>query len=79
MSYKIVRASEISAYLYCRRAWWLQRTGVKPGNISELAQGNDYHQRHAQSVNRTLLIQRATLFFFFVGIGLLAYWLAQSI
>jgi hypothetical protein len=79
MSYNITRASEISAYLYCRRAWWLQRTGVKPGNISELARGNDYHQQHSQSVNRTLLIQRATLIFFFVGIGLLAYWLARNI
>jgi len=79
MSYGIIRASEISAYLYCRRAWWLQRTGVQPGNVRELVRGNDYHQQHAQRVNRTLLVQRATLIFFFLGISLLAYWLAQSI
>lgn len=44
---RTVRASEIGAFLFCRRAWWYQRQEVQPGNTDELAAGDDFHQEHS--------------------------------
>jgi len=48
-----IRASEIGTYLYCRRAWWYQKKGVKPGNQAELAAGSELHRRHGRQVLAT--------------------------
>ncbi len=45
-----VRASEISSYLYCGRAWWYQQQGEIPGNKHQLNLGNQYHQTHGRDV-----------------------------
>lgn len=47
---RTIRASEISAYLYCRRAWWYQKNGVQPHNQAELAAGSRLHASHGRSV-----------------------------
>ena len=53
MSYKWIRASEISEYTYCRRAWWLKQTrGWQPGNIRQLQSGSRYHNKHANRVRQ---------------------------
>lgn len=45
---RTVRASEISAFVYCQRAWWYQRQNKQPLNTEELADGTGYHQEHAR-------------------------------
>ncbi len=47
---KTIRASEISTYLYCQRAWWYQKSGHASENIAELAAGQGIHERHGRSV-----------------------------
>jgi hypothetical protein len=74
---KTIRASEIGAYLYCKRAWWYQRQGFQASNLAELAGGVHLHQRHAHAVTTSgcirvlacllLLVAFALLTVYFVG------------
>ncbi len=52
MSEKPLRASEIAEYVYCRRAWWLHRSGVRSENVRPLVAGSDYHQTHGKLVRK---------------------------
>lgn len=48
-----VRASGMSEYTFCARAWWLRREGVTPTLGGERrAAGKDWHERHGRSVER---------------------------
>jgi len=47
---RVIRASEIGSYLFCRRAWWYRRQGVAPQNLAKLAAGSAAHDRHGRSV-----------------------------
>jgi CRISPR/Cas system-associated exonuclease Cas4 (RecB family) len=47
---KVIRASEIGSYLYCRRAWWYRLRGVEPANQAEMAAGTELHRQHGRSV-----------------------------
>jgi CRISPR/Cas system-associated exonuclease Cas4 (RecB family) len=53
MSENWIRASDISEYLYCRRAWWLHRVQGAPTRHRRLQQaGRRHHQEHAADVAR---------------------------
>jgi hypothetical protein len=69
----IIRASEIGAYVYCRRAWWLKRTaGFEPAGKEEIfARGIAAHARHGRLVRRARWQRRAALVLLGLGIILL--------
>ncbi len=46
----IIRASDVSRYVYCNRAWWYDREGYTSINIAEMQQGTRYHTRHGRFV-----------------------------
>ena len=47
----LIRASELSQYSFCHRAWWLDTVkGVSPSSQIRLARGTRQHQRHARQV-----------------------------
>lgn len=50
MPIKTVRASEISAYVFCARAWWYRQQGVESENQGDLAAGSEIHSRHGRTV-----------------------------
>lgn len=47
---RIIRASELGSYLYCRRAWWYQQQGIESQNQTELAAGSQFHHQHGRKV-----------------------------
>ena len=49
-SEKYVSASEIGGYVFCRRAWHLDRCGVLTTLEPERAAGVAFHERHGQQV-----------------------------
>lgn len=48
---RVIRASEIGEYIYCRRAWWLRHVqGQTSANGRELAAGTAAHATHGRLV-----------------------------
>ena len=43
---RVVRASEINTFTYCRKAWWYQHQGYPSENQPALYRGEDLHLRH---------------------------------
>ncbi len=54
---RAIRASEIGAYLYCKRAWWYQQQGIRSENEIELSGGSAYHRRHGRLVLAARLVR----------------------
>lgn len=47
----LVRASDISAWVYCNRAWWLARVqGVQHEQPQQLERGATAHKQHGRTV-----------------------------
>lgn len=53
----VLKASDVGAYLYCKRAWWYRKRGVESENQAELATGTDLHLRHGRQVMAAGLLQ----------------------
>lgn len=54
---RTIRASEISSFIFCQRAWWYQRQGVPPINRAELAGGSLFHQEQVRAVRSALFLR----------------------
>ncbi len=45
-SKRTIRASEISTFIFCQRAWWYQRNNIETMNTPDLVNGVDFHKDH---------------------------------
>jgi CRISPR/Cas system-associated exonuclease Cas4 (RecB family) len=49
----VIRASEISQYSYCARAWWFRRVlGYGSANLEAMRRGTAQHRVHGRRVER---------------------------
>ncbi len=67
-----VRASEISSYLYCGRAWWYQQQGEIPENKHQISLGNQYHQSHGGDVLLVRVLRAAAWILLLAALVILA-------
>ncbi len=74
-----IRASDISSYLYCQRAWWYRQQGIASENTHELAGGRELHQQHGRSVFASGLIKSIAYLLLLIGLILLAVYLTMQI
>jgi hypothetical protein len=63
---RVIRASELAQYGYCRKAWWLGSVeGIASSNVEALVRGTRAHRAHGQAAwwARALPVIAALLFF----------------
>ncbi len=75
----VIRASEIGAYLYCRRAWWYRKQGIESENLAEMATGTELHQRHGRKVIAAGLLQVAGYALLLAAILIVVVYLTLSL
>jgi CHASE3 domain sensor protein len=64
----LVRASDIGAWAYCRRAWYLAHVrGMAHARPELLQRGNAAHAQHGQQVRRAATAQRVGLWLIVAG------------
>jgi 3-mercaptopyruvate sulfurtransferase SseA len=75
----VVRASEISQYAYCARAWWFARVkGHRSANVAALRAGVSGHRAHGRAVVGSNRLHRLALVLLVIAGVLLAAWLVLS-
>jgi CRISPR/Cas system-associated exonuclease Cas4 (RecB family) len=80
MSERFIRASEISEYVYCRRAWWLRQVAGRPShNVRQMAAGAAYHQRHGSRTRWAGCLRQLALILLFLAITSFVFWLLQAL
>jgi hypothetical protein len=47
---RTLRASEVSQFAFCRRAWWYAQQGVHSANLETQERGVAWHRAHGRSV-----------------------------
>ena len=71
MPIKTIRASEISAYVYCARAWWYRQQGIESDNQGELAAGTEMHSQHGRTILASGCLRAAAYVLLLISILLL--------
>ncbi len=75
----VIRASEIGAYLYCRRAWWYRKQGIQSENQAEMANGTELHRQHGRRVIAAGFLQVAGYALLLAAILLIVVFIMLSV
>lgn len=75
----VIRASDIGAFLYCKRAWWYRMQGVESDNQAELAAGIHIHRLHGRAVLAANLARIAGYVLFLISLAMFIYIAASKL
>ena len=76
----LVRASDIGAWGFCRRAWYLaQVRGVTHARPEVLQRGTQAHADHGQQVRRAGTLRRIGLWLVIAGVLLVALLIVAAV
>ena len=79
MSDKVISASEVAEYVFCRRAWWLNRVaGYESENVRGLEKGSAYHTAHGNLVSRSLFARRLSYALVFLAVAVFVFLLVSG-
>jgi hypothetical protein len=68
---RLIRASEVGEYVFCRRAWWLHHVrGIEPADRVSLEKGVAQHREHGQIVQSVNILQCAAVIFLGIALSL---------
>ena len=76
---KVIRASDVGAYLYCARAWWYRRKGIESANQDEMTAGTELHHLHGRRIIASTLIRTLASILLLVALVLLASYCTSQI
>ena len=76
----VIRASEISQYTFCARAWWLGRVkGYRSTNLAAMRQGEERHRDHGRAVASYHRLRLLALALLALAAILIVAWLLMSL
>jgi CRISPR/Cas system-associated exonuclease Cas4 (RecB family) len=65
---RVIRASEIGEYLFCRRAWWLRAQGMESENRKALEAGTAEHEDLARRAALSGCLRTASFVVFLMAL-----------
>jgi len=76
----IIRASEVTQYAYCARAWWLARVkGYRSANVAALQRGTERHHAHGRAVVKVHRLRWLAMALLGLAVALVFAWLLLSL
>lgn len=76
---RTIRASEISSFIYCQRAWWYQKQGLASENQAQMTAGTNLHLQHGKSVMMAGILRFLAYGLVLIALGLLAVVITQAL
>ena len=76
---RTIRASEISTFIFCQRAWWYQKQGLQSENQPLMAAGTTMHTQHGKSVLMLGFLRILAYLLILIALGLLATLFTQTL
>jgi CRISPR/Cas system-associated exonuclease Cas4 (RecB family) len=75
----VTRASELSQFAYCRRAWWLSTVlGYPSSNVAEMDAGARTHAKHGRGISSAISTRRVAWALMILGIVLLTAYILRG-
>lgn len=72
MTQPVIRASDISLFVFCERAWGYAQRGEISHNQNRMAEGSAHHRTHAAAISAVRALGMLGALSLLIGLALLA-------